>query len=386
MTADISSNESTLPEASDAESGATKSGAGIAGIFVLAAAVLFVVGLAVASLGALQLVVPGLLSGIAFTSYGRLVPAAGILISDGWLPIAGLGLSYWAVGEITGAGIKRRPIALSALALIALGSVAGFGSVLTGSSTGIAGLEGPVWTRAIAAVGFVLAAIAVTATAKHKRDNLGAAGWYLTAASWWLAASGVIGLIPLMTGTMGTIQSAFASNGVHRLFAMTMAVGLVYFALSRISGADPSEPRPLAALGFWSLTLTWAFMGGVELIYSATPDWYETLTVSFAIGALVPVLVIVTDIGLLLKGRVADIDDRASLRYSMVSGLGLIGAVVVSLLLAWRATSGVVQYSTWTNGLDLIIVLGGASFAVFAANSVRTGGGASGPGLSLIHI
>jgi len=377
VTADISPNETSQSE----DMGSSSS---MAGTYVLIAVVLFVVGLAFSAVASLQLVIPDLLGGIAVTSYGRLVQAGRTLVFDGWLPIAGLGLGIWAISEVTGESIKRRTLGTVALVVIALGAIAGAGSVLLGMSTGVSGLESVVWARAISAIGFTLAALVVTATAQQKRDNLGPAGWYLTAASWWLAASALVGLLPLLSGTPGTIQAAFADAGLHRLFVITVAVGLLYFALSRISGADLSEPRPLAALGFWSLTLTWAFMGGVALIYSATPDWYETLTVAFAIGTLVPVLVIVTDLGLILKGHIAEITDRASLRYAVVAGLALIGATIVNLLLAWRATSGVVQYSTWMGGLDVVLVLGGASFAIFSVNSIRRGGKSSGAGAHFV--
>lgn len=377
MTADISPNETSQSE--DVESDSS-----MAGTYVLVGTVLFVAGLALSAVASFQLVIPDVLGGIAVTSYGRLVQAGRTLVFDGWLPLAALGLSVWAISEITGQGVKRKALGTIAMALIALGAAIAAGSILFGMSTGIPGLEGPVWTRAISAIGFVLAAMMATATAREKRDNLGPAGWYLTAAGWWLAASAVVGLLPISSGTAGTIQAAFSDAGQHRLFVITAAVGLLYFALSRISGADLSEPRPLAALGFWSLTLTWAFMGGVALIYSATPDWYETLTVAFAIGTLVPVLVIVTDLGLILKGHIVEISDRASLRYAVVSGLALVGATVVNLLLAWRATSGVVQYSTWTQGLDIVLILGGASFAIFSANTIRRGGKSSGAGAHFV--
>lgn len=374
MTADISSNDTSQPE--NAESGTA-----LAGTYMVVAAVLFVLGLIITAVASLQLLIPDLLSGLAVTSYGRFVPAGRTLLLDGWVPIAGLGLSLWAIGELTGSGIKRRTLGTAALALMTLGALAGAGSVLMGLSTGVSGLESPIWARGISAIGFLVAAVVVTSTAKAKQDHLGAPGWYLTAAAWWLAVSAVFGLIPLPAGTAGTIYAAFTSGGVHQLFVVTVAIGLLYFVFSRISGADVAEPRPLAALGFWSLTITWAFMGGVDLVYSATPDWYETLTIAFAIASLVPVLVIVTDIGLLLKGHVDDIGDRRSLRYAIMSGLALVGATLVNLLLAWRATSAVVQYSTWTMGVWVVLVLGGASFAVFAANSLRKGGSAAGPGL-----
>lgn len=372
VTADISSKRPIRPGTED-------TGTSMAGNYVLVATVLFVLGTGITALASLQLVLPDLLSGATYATYGRLAPAGRALLTGAWLPLAGLGLTFYALGQITGGTVRRKALATAALVVITFGAITGAGAVAGGLSSGIAGQEGPLWTRAISAVGYLLAGVAITAMAKQKADRLGPAGWYLTAAPWWLAASALFGLIPLRAGTSGSIQTAFANVGTHRLFVVTMAVGLIYFAFSKISGADLSRSRPLAALGFWSLTLTWAFMGGVELVYSATPDWYETLTIAFAIGTLVPALAIATDLGLLLKGHVQDIGDRATLRYGIVGGLALAGATVVNLLLAWRATSAVVQHTTWTTGLDVLLVLGGGSFAIFAVNSLRRGGRASGP-------
>ncbi|MEN8041838.1 MAG: cbb3-type cytochrome c oxidase subunit II [Actinomycetota bacterium] len=366
MTADIPSNDSAQPEVAS-EGPATDR------MYLLVAGVMFVVGLGLASLAALQLVVPSLLS-TAWSTYGLLAPAARSLLADGWLPIAGLGLTLFILSQITGGRFERRGPATTAMVLIAAGAIASSGDIIAGLSTGVPGLEGPIWGRAMSAIGYVLGAYLVTSLAKGKRDHLGTAGWYLTAASWWLALSSVFGLIPLMSGTRGSIQAAFADAGLHRLFAVTLAIGLLYYAFGKISGADLTEPRPLAGLGFWSVGLTWAFMGSARLIYAATPDWYETMTIAFAIAALVPVLAIATDIGLLLKGNVQTIEDRATFRYGTVAGLALVGATIVNLLGVWRATSAVVQYSTWSMGLDTLIVLGAGSFAIFAANSVRLGG------------
>jgi cytochrome c oxidase cbb3-type subunit I/II len=371
VTTDISGNETDQSDAAD-------NGASMARSYVLVGTVVFVFGLVIGSLAAFQLAYPDIASGSAYTTYGRLLPAGRILLINGWLPLAGIGLAYYGVTQITRAAPRAKISATLGLVLITLGALASAGGVVAGLSAGIPGQEGPVWARAISAIGFLLAAVAVTAAARQRRDHLGPSGWYLTAAPWWLAASAIFGLIPLMDGTAGTIQAAFAGVGLYQLFAVSSAVGLLYFAFSKISDTDLTLPRPLAALGFWSIALTWAFMGGSELIYSATPNWYETLTIAFAIGALVPVLAIVTDLGLMLKGQVQSIGDRATLRYGVVSGLALATATVVNLLLVWRATSAVVQYTTWTQGLEILLVLGGASFAIFAANSVRRGGGATG--------
>lgn len=374
MTADISSNEAAPSESSVDDVPTTRR-------YMLVAAVLFILGLVISTIAAFQLVLPNLFSGMAYTTYGRLAPAGRALLWAGWLPLAGLGLTFYVLTRITGEGFKRKRLGTAALVLIAFGAFAAAGDLIGGLSSGIPGQEGPIWVRGISGLGYLLAALAITATAKQRADRLGAAGWYLTAGVWWLTASSLVGLAPLMNGVAGSIQAAFASAGMDRLFVMSMAVGLLYFAFSKISGTDLGAPRPLAALGFWSLALTWAFMGGVNLIYSATPNWYETITIAVAIGAFVPVLAIATDLGLLLKGRLQDISDRATLRYGVVAGLALVGATVVNFLLAWRATSAVVQYTTWAVGLDTLILLGAGSFAIFAANSARKGGRASGRSL-----
>jgi mono/diheme cytochrome c family protein len=75
---------------------------------------------------------------------------------------------------------------------------------------------------------------------------------------------------------------------------------------------------------------------------------------------------------------VQEIGDRATLRYGVISGLALTTATVANFLGVWRATNAVVGYTTWIPGLEFVIILGGASFAVFAANSVRMGGRATG--------
>lgn len=366
MTAEIESTEID-------ESAGTQDTSSIAGTYLKVGGVLFAIGLVVSAISALQLVLPGVLSESAYTTYGRLAPAGRSLLVTGWLPIAGLGIGFFVIGSITGQGIRRRLLALAALGLMALGSLAGAAALIGGLSSGIAGMESPLWARGISAVGFLLGAIALAASAKQGADRLGAAGWYVTASAWWLAAAGLLGLAPLPSGVAGAIQAAFITSVQSRLFVVTMAVGLLYFALSRITGTDLTAPRPLAALGFWSLGLTWAFMGAAELMYTSVPNWYETLTVAFAIAAFVPVLTILTDLGLILKGRVRNIADGTTLRYALVAGAALIGATVVNLMLVWRSTSAVVSYSTWSIGLDVLIVLGGGSFAIFAANGARLG-------------
>ena len=377
MTAETASNHPDQASGPPPGTGVTRTHVTVASIFLI-------VGSLIAAVAALQLVLPDLLAGGAITTYGRLAPAARILLTDGWLTIGLLGCSYLALASVAGSEVRRPVIALASLVVIAAGALGAAVGVLMGMNSGITGIAAPLWARAILAIGYLLAAVAVVGSARTARDSLGATGWYLTAAPVWLALSGLVAIIPMSDGIAGSIQMAFASAGMTGLFFVTASVGLLYHAFTSLTGTDPTAPRPLSTLGFWSLTLVWANLAAVRFIFSPTPDWYETLAVAFAIASLIPALTIAADLGLMITGRVSAITDRASLRYAVIASLALVLATVVLLLTAWRATSGVVGFSPWVGGLDALIVLGGGSFAVFATASILRGGHTGGPSVHFV--
>ncbi|MEN8238570.1 MAG: cbb3-type cytochrome c oxidase subunit II [Actinomycetota bacterium] len=371
MTAETSSEEQQHRDASSA-------GATTARLHVVVAAAFLVVGLIAASVSALQLVVPDIASGIEYLSYGLLAPASGVLLTEGWALLGLLGLSYFALTTITGGPVKRKLLATISLMLISIGAVSGSIAIIIGLSSGVSGLESPIWARAIVAVGVLLAALSLTATAKTKGDALGAAGWYLVAGPILLTLTLLAGLIPTPAGFMGVVFGSFVNAGVT-LFLVTAAVGLIYFVFGQISGAESAEARPVATLGFWSLILIGAFLNGADLIYSAAPNWLESVAVAFSIAAFVPAIAIASDIGVMIKGSVAQIGDRASLRYVTIAGSALVVGTAAVFLRTFPAASSISQFTSWISGLDVIIVAGGASFAIFGAHKVLGGGSRSGP-------
>ncbi|GMQ98253.1 MAG: hypothetical protein BMS9Abin17_0760 [Acidimicrobiia bacterium] len=366
VTAETSSNDVQNPDAEGVSTGMARN-------HLVVAAIFFVVAVLGTAATAFQVLFPNLASTYAFTSYGRIAPASRVLLTYGWAAIGLLGVGYFAISKITGNALQRSALALGSLVALGLAAAGGAIGILVGLNSGIAGQEAPVWSRALFALGALLASISISATARTNRDELGPAGWYLSAAPVLLTLSAIVAIVPIPAGTSGAILAAFANAGTT-LFMITAAVGVMYFVLGSISGTDHSKAGPLAALGFWSLILVWAFMGASQLIYSPAPNWFESIGVAFAIGSLVPALAIATDLGLLLKGKVAGIGDRSSLRYAMVAGLALVTATIVNVLLTWPASSSIVQFTSWVQALQLLIVMGGVSFAIFAGHRVLNGG------------
>lgn len=386
MTEEISSTESTEAQADTADSNVPA----MARRYTIVAGLFLLLGAVAAALAGLQAVFPDFLGQIGELSYGRMAPASRTLLTEGWVAVGLLGASLYAIATVAGSQIKRANLANIALVLLGVGGVVGTAAIFAGYQTGIAGFEAPVWARAITVIGYVLAAISISSTARENGDALGTTGWYLTASAWWLAATGIlslvpalaftpgVNLVPAMDGISGTILASFASAGMTGLFVITTSIGLLYFAATALTGTDPSEPRPLGALGFWSVAIVWGAMGATPLIFSAAPDWYETLGVAVAIAALVPLLAVAVDLGLMFRGTVHDITDRSTLRYLTVAFLAFAAATVANLVLTFRTTSAVVLFTTWGTGTQSLIILGGATFALFAAQSIMRGGHSSG--------
>jgi len=361
--------------------GSVDQGPQLVGLHLMVSAAFLVVGGILAALASLQLVLPDLGSGIAFLTYGRIAPASRILLVDGFATIGLIGLAYHAIGSLADSPLRRAPFAMASLATLSLGAVAGALGVVFGLNTGITDLPAPIWARALLVVGALLATLAIRGTAKAKQDSLGPAGWYLVAAPIVLTLGGVVGLVSVSHGIPGALLTAFASGSVHA-FLVLGTIGVLYFVVASLSGVDATEPSNLGPLGFWSAVLVSLFLSGWAQIYSPAPDWLETISVAITLGALVPLLVIATDLGLMLKGRIASIRNRAALRSVVVSGMAGSVAVVASILLAWRATSAVIAYSTWVDGTRVLLLLGAIAFSVFAGHRLIAGDGGT---LAVFH-
>ena len=374
----VTAETSTTDNASDMS---TPTASRIAGRFTMVAVGFLVLGTIVTAITALQGPLPELLSGNAATTIGRLAPASSLLLLNGWIIAGLLGASIYALSRSTGIDVKRTALANAGLLLIIVGTLAGAAAIIGGLQSGIVGFEAPLWARGIAVAGFALSALSLSSTAAAAKDKLGVTGWYLTAGAWWLALSGIVSLFPPMDGVAGAVHVAFSSAAIAGFFVVVVSVGLLYFAATSLTGTDPTEPRPLSALAFWSLALVWGSMAATPLVFSAAPDWFETLGIGLAICALVPMFAIAADLGLMLRGSVGAIADRATLRYGTVAFVSFAALTVVNLLLTFRSSSAVLQYTSFTQGKSLLLVLGLGSFALFTAHSIIGGGNREGSSL-----
>lgn len=316
-------------------------------------------------IAATHLVFPDIFSGML--GYGRIAPVATDMFVFGWLTIGLAGVLLFAVGRLGRVELPNDRLASNSLLLLAGGVVLGSGAVALGAGEARPLLEYPLWADAVLLLGMIGFALVITRTASGATRDMGPVGWYAVAASWWLVLAFIVGNVPGVGGVGGTIQIAFFRSTITGLWLASAAVGVVYFVIPRLSARPSFVSTRLSLLGFWSLAFVWALTSPATLTYGPVPDWVETVGVVFSIGLLVPVLVIATDLALALRGRWQVASNDITIRFVVLGGALFLVFPLVNLMLALRASSGVVQFTDWVTGVDAVAWYGAFTAWLIAA-------------------
>ncbi len=342
-----------------------------------------IVGVLMLAVASVQYAAPELLSGSGALSYGRLRPAAIHFLLYGWLTLGLIGAFYYAVPRLVGVKLTDPLIARIGFVLMSVGYAVGGLAILFGQTEGARYLEAPPVADLIVLLGMVAMShsIARTISRRTSRDR-SPAEWFILAAVLWLVGLHVIGNLnmlsllatifysqpPVLHGINSAILAGFYKAGIIGMWAATASVGILYFLVPRLVGLTEFKATRMSVVGFWGLGIAWAFTGSAELTFTAIPDWLETIGVMFSLALLLPVATIIVDITTFLRGRTAGVSDKDRYSLNLVYlGLGLFAAVpVLNLMQALRASGGVVGYTDWVYGVEILAILGAFSSWLFA--------------------
>ncbi len=381
MTADLESSEEP-----DSGSREDDPGARAVATNLITALVFLLVAVVLGLIAAMQLVLPDMVSGIPFLSYGRLVPMVTSALLYGWLTLGLLAGAYYVLPRLSMHRLRGVLLAYFSAAAITVGVVVGIIGIGLGQSEGRLYLEMPLYADAFVWVGLLLAAAVVTRNVAPSRQSMVPSHWYLLASSWLAVLTYLVGNFPGLAGFTGAMQTGFFRAAMTGFWFVAAGVGLIYYLIPRIVGTDPMRPSPLSALGFWSLALVWGTTGPVMYIYGPGPGWYETLGVAFAIALFVPVLIIVADFFVAMRGQWERVDDRGALSFVLVGALLFLLIPVQTLVQALRTSSAVVQFTEFVPAGDALVYLGALSLWLFALAYSVKGPGVAGSPLAIWHL
>jgi cbb3-type cytochrome oxidase subunit 1/mono/diheme cytochrome c family protein len=340
----------------------------VASVFLIAGAL---AGLALA----VQLSAPDAL-GTGLLGYGRLYPLFTGALLFGWMTIGLIGAIYYLLPRLTGGPLVDLALARISLVLITGGTLAGLVGVAMGENQGLPTFEFPYYADLALIVGFagVTAVVSRTAVA-HREPRVYISVWFFVAAVWWLLFAYIVGSVSWFRGADLEVANRFAEAGLLLLWVIPVGIGIAYYLIPKLTDS-PLYSRNLGVISFWALAGSFVWVGAHNFTFGPAADWLETINVVFGIALLVPIMAVVANLLLSVDWRRARGSTPVRLALAGTAYFALLGLQVLGL--AFRASSTVVQFTTWTEATFVLAVLGAGTLWLTAL-LVHLRGGGPGP-------
>ncbi|MFN3597986.1 MAG: cbb3-type cytochrome c oxidase subunit I [Rubricoccaceae bacterium] len=318
--------------------------------FTVSAVVWLLIGTLAADMAAFQFVLPDLLGGVSWLSFGRMRPFHLNTMIWGWLSMAGVAISLWLWGRMLKTEVRHPWALLLACALWNVGVLVGTVGILAGFSRGVEWLEMPLPAFAFLVPALGLVAFSMIATLPHRRvHHLYVSVWYLGAALLWTPFLIVAALLPIYTGVVsGTMNWWFAHN-ILGLWLTPLGLAAAYYFIPKVVGR-PVYSYHLSYLGFWTLALFYNWAGVHHLVGGPVPQWVVTVSIVFSGMMAVPVLIVAVNHHMTAFSRIRRVVYSPTLRFIV---FGAMSYTVVSLhgsAMAFRSFQELIHFTHHTVG------------------------------------
>ena len=316
-----------------------------------------IVGMLVGVIVAAQLAFPALNLGLPFTSYGRLRPLhtnAVIFAFVGNMMFCGV---YYSTQRLL-----KTPMFSRALSLIhfwgwQLIIVAAAITLPLGITQGkeYAELEWPI-DLAVTLVWVVFAINFFGAIAKRNEKNLYVALWFYIATIVTVAVLYIVNNLAIPVGLAKSyivwagvqdalVQWWYGHNAVA-FFLTTPILGIMYYFLPKAADRPVFSYR-LSIVHFWSLVFMYIWAGPHHLLYTALPDWAQSLGMVFSLMLWAPSWGGMLNGLLTLKGAWGKVRQDPVLKF-LVAGITFYGmSTFEGPLLSIKSVSALAHYTDW---------------------------------------
>ena len=191
--------------------------------------------------------------------------------------------------------------------------------------------------------------------------------WYAFAAmifTWWIYFFGNAVWHPYtgaITGIADGILAWFYGHGIVGLFLTPLAIAASYYIIPIVTGA-PLFSHTLSLVGFWTILIFYPHIGAHHLLQTPIPTWLKVVSVTGSIGMLLPVLAVLVNLWLTMKGRLGALHANIGGKWVFA---GLVWYLIVCLQGSFQALpiiQRVTHLTNWVIGHSHIAVLGFSGF------------------------
>ena len=277
--------------------------------YFLSAAVWMVIGTSVGFIDALHLVAPDLLGNISWLVFGRTRAMHTNLVIFGFIGTALLGSAFYLVPTLLQAPLYSERLGKLSLWILNLTIASGTVTLALGFSQGREYAEW-IWPVDMGVlITFALIFYCLFRTAGTGREKtLYVSIWYIFAGlvyffliyffgnAVWNPSSGAI------TGMPDAVLAWFYGHGVVGLFLTPLAVALSYYVIPIVC-RSPLYSHSLSLVGFWTILVIYTHIGAHHLLQTPVPTWLKVVAVTGSLGMIVPVMTVLVNLWLTMRGR-----------------------------------------------------------------------------------
>ncbi|MBU2492058.1 MAG: cytochrome-c oxidase, cbb3-type subunit I [Bacteroidetes bacterium] len=343
--------------------------------FTIATVLWGIVGMLVGLLLAFQIYLPELNLGIPQTTFGRLRPLhtnAVIFAFVGNAMFAGI---YYSLQRLCKARMFNDLLSKIHFWGWQLIIVAAALTLVMGITTSkeYAELEWPI--DILIAVIWVAFGINMMGTiVKRREKHMYVAIWFYIATFVTVAVLHIVNSIeipvsflksyPVYAGVQDALVQWWYGHNAVAFFLTTPYLGLMYYYLPKAANRPVYSYR-LSILHFWALIFLYIWAGPHHLLYSALPDWAQSLGTVFSIMLIAPSWGGMLNGLLTLRGAWDKVRDEPVLKFMVVAVTAYGMATFEGPMLSLKSVNGLAHFTDWIIAHVHIGALGWNGFLTF---------------------
>ncbi|MDX1700358.1 MAG: cytochrome-c oxidase, cbb3-type subunit I [Melioribacteraceae bacterium] len=344
-------------------------------LFLIATVVWGIVGLLVGLLIALQLYIPELNFGLSYTTFGRLRPLhtnAAIFAFIGNAIFTGV---YHSLQRISKArmysDILSRINFWGWQLIIVLAAVTLVSGITT--SKEYAELEWPI-DILIAVVWVVFGVNMIGTIIKRREKHIYVAAWFYISTFVTVAVLHIGNSIeipvtflksyPVYAGVQDALVQWWYGHNAVAFFLTTPFLGLMYYYLPKAANR-PIFSYKLSILHFWTLIFIYIWAGPHHLLYSAVPNWAQSLGTVFSIMLWMPSWGGMLNGLLTLRGAWDRVRDNPVLKFFVVGVTAYGMSTFEGPMLSLKSVNALAHFTDWILAHVHVGTLGWNGFMTF---------------------
>lgn len=332
--------------------------------FIVAGAVWFVVGATYGLFSAIHFVAPEFFNNIPWLVFGRTRPVHTNTVIYGFVAGTLIGSGVYYTPKLLRTTLWSEPLGWISWLLWNLAVLSGPVGFAFGYSQGREYAE-YIWTADVFIVLAVLTMLvnAVMTILQRQIGELYISVWYFVGTFLWTAGSYPIGNVmwhPATGAEDGLLDSIFLwfySHNLVGLILTPLAVGAAFYVIPYITNA-PLYSHALSMIGFWTLIVFYAHIGGHHIMQAPIPNSLKAVSVADSLAMVIPVFTALANLWLTARGRGGTLLRHPSGRFVLAGTIWYLLTCIQGPVQSIPALQKVTHFNNWTIGHSHIAVLG----------------------------